>query len=98
MFYLVTQVRGENIATLVDSGASTNFISAAVAQRLHHRLYRLAVGQSFQAATGEQVPCTHFVRVNNMIRTQPMGVTRTLSLVALELLLGITLPVFLVLI
>ena len=63
MFYVDLKTGRVTIRALLDSGASMNFISEMVANELRLKRHRLHAGQTFLAATGQQIPCTHYVHV-----------------------------------
>ena len=62
-FFFRTQVRGQTVHALADTGASENFVSAPLAAQLgliaNPRKQRLSI----RIADGSTQECTHFVRV-----------------------------------
>ena len=71
MFYLTSIIRGVRIPALLDSGASENFISTEQCAKLGLRRFKLVGGECFTAASGQNIPCTEFVRVRFTLPGEP---------------------------
>ena len=69
MFYIDLRIGKAIVRALIDSGASSNFISEHVALELNLRRHKLHDGQTFKVANGDTVHCTQFVHVYATMHT-----------------------------
>ena len=89
MFYIDLQIGKAIVRSLIDSGASSNFISEHVAHELHLRRHKLHDGQTFKVANGDTVPCTQFVHVYAKMHTVKFYLNLMVAPMHPDLILGV---------